>query len=106
MVQGLNDLATMRAMRVDSKEVLRIAALARLTLRDEEVSALATDLSGILDYIDQLGEAAAPNAAAGTFVELRDDVGHPSLPVEVVEGNAPSFHDSLFTVPRVLGDPE
>lgn len=93
-------------MRVDEKEVLRIAALARLTLSAEEVGELAADLSGILDYIDQLHDAPAAPAARESFVELRDDVGRPSLPVEVVAENAPSFPDSLFAVPRVLGPSE
>ena len=42
---------------LDKKEINHLAELARLSLTDTENEALQKDLSGILDYVDQLANA-------------------------------------------------
>lgn len=42
---------------LDKKEINHLAELARLSLTDTENGALQKDLSGILDYVNQLAEA-------------------------------------------------
>lgn len=49
---------------ISREEVQNLAALARLSLTDNEVSALQKDISSILEYIGQLRAANIP--AAGT----------------------------------------
>ena len=41
-------------MAISKEEVLKAARLARIELTDEEVTKFQTQLSGILDYVDQL----------------------------------------------------
>jgi aspartyl/glutamyl-tRNA(Asn/Gln) amidotransferase C subunit len=45
---------------ISRQEVLDLAALARLSLSEEEVSVLQKDMSEILEYIGQLAEAPLP----------------------------------------------
>lgn len=59
-------------------DVRHIATLARLTLSEEEVKKFTTELSGILQYIDQLSEADTddiePTAqVTGTNNRFRED---------------------------------
>ena len=41
-------------MALSKEDVLKVARLARIELTDEEVTKFQTQLSGILDYVDQL----------------------------------------------------
>jgi aspartyl-tRNA(Asn)/glutamyl-tRNA(Gln) amidotransferase subunit C len=41
---------------VDKKEIERIANLARLKLKEEEIEGFSKDLSSVIDYIDMLNE--------------------------------------------------
>jgi aspartyl-tRNA(Asn)/glutamyl-tRNA(Gln) amidotransferase subunit C len=66
-------------MSISIEEVDRIAKLARLKFTDSEKQKLQTELSAILDYVDQLkkveGKAPALDMASEEGVNLmRDDV--------------------------------
>lgn len=43
-------------MSLSKEEVKKVAKLARVELSEDEVTKFQTQLSGILEYIDQLGE--------------------------------------------------
>lgn len=90
---------------MDRNEVARIAALAHLEFSEPEIEQLARELSGILEYIDQLSEVQldqqAPAAPLPT--PMREDLVGPSLPIEAVRRNAPAFENGLFVVPRIIG---
>jgi len=98
-------------------EVRRIAALARIRLRDAEAKALAKDFAAILGYVDRLrtvGEAddaeplthAVP--ARDPAANLRpDEPAEPGsaaapLPFETLRALAPDLSGRLVRVPRVL----
>ena len=91
---------------ITQDEVLRIARLARLSPSPEQVTALASDLSRILDYVAQLAEVdtSAVEATGSTVhaAQLRDDALRESLPREEALRAAPASHDGGFAVPRVL----
>jgi aspartyl-tRNA(Asn)/glutamyl-tRNA(Gln) amidotransferase subunit C len=93
-------------MNIDRTLVLHIAKLARIELTDEEVEMFQTQLSTIVQYIDQLNEireTAAPYSLhTGNENRLRPDESAPSLSVEEALRNAPDRRDPLFRVPRIL----
>ena len=95
--------------------VNRIAELARLDLTDAERSLLATQLTAIVDYVDQLRQVDSPEsdvdgaAAAGLPVRpvpqsltLRPDIPTPSLPRDVALARAPAVEAGQIRVPRFL----
>jgi len=43
-------------MSIDRATVAKIASLARIKMSDEELDRMAPELSGILDWVEQLGE--------------------------------------------------
>jgi len=90
-------------MKLIQEELRHVADLARLGLRDDELEALATELSGILEYIDQLEQldtsAIPPTAQVGELVDvMRDDQVGPSLDVEDALRNAPARDGTYFLV--------
>jgi aspartyl-tRNA(Asn)/glutamyl-tRNA(Gln) amidotransferase subunit C len=89
-------------------DVDRIAALARLELTDDERARLATQLSAILAYADQVQQADTTGViaeAAPPVARSREDQLMPSLDRDVVLAQAPAADRAagLFKVPRVIG---
>jgi aspartyl-tRNA(Asn)/glutamyl-tRNA(Gln) amidotransferase subunit C len=92
-----------------SRDVERIARLARLELTADEKELFARQLAGILAYAEQIQRVATegvePTSHAGDAVALRDDTLRPSLPRDASLAAAPDADAfaGLFKVPRVLG---
>jgi aspartyl-tRNA(Asn)/glutamyl-tRNA(Gln) amidotransferase subunit C len=94
---------------VTKDTVSHVAKLARLEFSEPELSALTTELNGVLDYIDQLKEVDVSNVEPleniNEAVEqnvFRTDIAKPSLPVAEALSNAPKAADGYFLVPKVL----
>jgi aspartyl-tRNA(Asn)/glutamyl-tRNA(Gln) amidotransferase subunit C len=89
---------------IDREQVLHVARLARLRLGDEEVDAMAAELSGVLEHIERIGELDLDDVAPTTHVvevsnALRPDEVRPSLPREVALEQAPAVAGDGFRVP-------
>ena len=100
-------MATMSTISRD--EVARVAALARIDLRPEELDRLSGELDVIVDAIAKVSEVATPDIPATSHPlpmtnVFRDDVPEPPLPVEDVLAAAPSAEDGRFAVPQILGE--
>ncbi len=89
--------------------VRRVARLSRLKLDDGEVARLATELSQVLHYVDQLNEVdvsgVEPMAHAIEFTNVfRADEPRPSLPRDAALSNAPKTDGKYFLVPPILDE--
>jgi aspartyl-tRNA(Asn)/glutamyl-tRNA(Gln) amidotransferase subunit C len=94
-------------MEVDEATVRRIARLARIKITDEEASGLRKELSGILDWVEQLKEVDTTEVAPMTRVvpiglKQRDDVVTAGHIAEEIVANAPVSDDHFFVVPKVV----
>ncbi len=94
-------------MDVDADTVRRIARLARLRVTEEEVSALQGELSGILDWIEQLDEVDTSTVEPLTRVipmtlKKRVDTVTDGEIEEQILANAPAQEDAMFAVPKVV----
>ena len=94
-------------MALTPQEVEWVAHLARLELSPDEKSALTTQLSAILDYINQLQglntHGVEPLAhALEVHNILREDLPKPSLPVDEALSNAPERKGDYYSVPAVF----
>ena len=98
-------------MRITEGEVRRVAELANLALTSEELARMTQDLSGILEYIDQLNEldTSGVEPMAQVLYEgeetatLRQDVERTPLSNAEAVGNAPlagqgSIHKAVVKV--------
>ena len=94
-------------MSLNADQVRRVARLARLEVRDDEVDHYATQLSRILDMVDQLAAVdtgdTLPMAHPLSMVQrLRADEVTETDRREVFQSNAPAVQDGLFLVPKVI----
>jgi aspartyl-tRNA(Asn)/glutamyl-tRNA(Gln) amidotransferase subunit C len=93
-------------MKIDRDEARRVAGLAHLELDDEGLGRMADEMTAILGYIDQLREADVTGVEAESLdraTPLRDDEPRPPVDRELAAGNAPSWSDGFFVVPKVIG---
>ena len=93
---------------VSKDDVREIAALARLRLDARMISALTSELNGILEHVRVLEslERAGPDdgdgAAASGPLSLRDPAAQPDpLPDGSVASIAPDWKEGFFVVPRI-----
>ena len=94
-------------MQVDEATVRRIARLARIKITDDEAKGLVKELSGILNWVEQLGEV--DTSAVGPMtrvvpIELKkreDAVTDGGKAAEILK-NAPMAEDGFFVVPKIV----
>ncbi len=94
-------------MSLDEATVARIARLARIEIDPEKRAALASELSNILGWIEQLNEVDTEGVPPMTSVgeaglALRDDEVSDGDMVEAILKNAPEQQDGHFVVPKVV----
>lgn len=92
-------------MKIDRDEAARIAALANLEFDEPGLERMASEMTKILSYIDQLRDAEVEDVAATASIAtpMRADEPRPSLDREAVAANAPAWRDGFFVVPKVIG---
>lgn len=88
-------------------EVERVAALARLSLSDEEAERMAAELDTILEYVETLSRLGTDGVEPTSHViplatPLRQDRAVAPLDVELALANAPEREGSAFVVPKVI----
>lgn len=96
-------------MSLTVEQVEEIAALARLTLRPDEVARFQGQLSAILDYAERVQAVATEEVlltshATGLEGGMREDLIEGSLTQEEALANAPATEDGFVVVPAVLDE--
>ena len=94
-------------MSLDAATVARIARLARIEVADDELEALAGELSHILGWIEQLNEVDTREvlpmtSVAARTLAMRDDVVSDGEREGDILANAPEREDGFFVVPKVV----
>ena len=94
-------------MRVDETTVLRIARLARIKISKDEAKGLEKELTGILNWVEQLNSVDTASVDPMTRVvpiELKkrtDVISDGDIADDVVK-NAPMAEDGFFVVPKIV----
>lgn len=93
-------------MSISIDEVNKIAKLSRLNFTDEEKQKLQLELSGILDYVDQLkeiqGKVVEGSLDPDSINLMRDDVAIDYTPPEEFLAQAPAREGNFVKVKSVL----
>jgi aspartyl-tRNA(Asn)/glutamyl-tRNA(Gln) amidotransferase subunit C len=92
-------------MSIGRNEVLHVAKLAELAVREGDLDRLVDQLNRIVDYVAQLDRVPADRMAAPFLpgpqaAELREDVPGPVPLARRPAEFAPEFADGFFLVPR------
>ncbi len=94
-------------MSVDAATVRRIAHLARIAVKEDEVPHLQGELNAMLAFVEQLAEVNIDNVEPMTSVipmemkKRKDAVTDGEIPDKVL-ANAPATEDHFFLVPKVV----
>jgi len=94
-------------MSVDAATVRRIARLARIAVKDDEVEHLRGELNAILAFVEQLSEVNVEGVEPMTSVtpmtmRQRPDAVTDGDDAEAVLSNAPKSDDNYYLVPKVI----
>jgi aspartyl-tRNA(Asn)/glutamyl-tRNA(Gln) amidotransferase subunit C len=94
-------------MSVDADTVRRIAHLARIAVKEEEVEHLKGELNAMLAFVEQLSEVDVSGVEPMTSVtpmamkKRVDEVTDGGIAEQIV-ANAPATEDHFFLVPKVV----
>ena len=94
-------------MSLDKDQVQHIAMLARLKLADDEFAETVEKLSRIVDFVDQLGQAATGDVVPMAHPLHATQRLRPDQVVEIddrehIQQNAPLTDNGLYLVPKVI----
>jgi aspartyl-tRNA(Asn)/glutamyl-tRNA(Gln) amidotransferase subunit C len=92
-------------MSIGLDEVLHVARLAELAVREDELRRLVDQMNRIVDYVATLDEVKAdplgePFLAGPASTPLREDVEAPVILARPPAEMAPEFAEGFFLVPR------
>jgi aspartyl-tRNA(Asn)/glutamyl-tRNA(Gln) amidotransferase subunit C len=94
-------------MSVDAATVRRIAHLARIAVKDNEIEHLKGELNAMLAFVEQLSEVNVDGVEPMTSVtpmamkKREDVVTDGGIAADIVR-NAPQTEDHFFLVPKVV----
>lgn len=94
-------------MSLDTKDVAKVASLARIKMSDEELEKLAPTLSNIIQFVEQLSEVDTDNVeplanVVDITLRLREDEVTDGGVQKDVLANAPEMLEGFFVVPKVV----
>jgi len=94
-------------MSIDTDTVRKVAHLARIALREDEVAPLAAELNSILGWVEQLSEVDVAGVEPMTSVtpmalkRRADEVTDGDRRADIL-ANAPDAREGFFAVPKVV----
>ena len=94
-------------MAVDAATTRRIAHLARIAVKDEEVAHLQGEINAVLAFVEQLEEVDVEGVEPMTSVTPMDMKKRPDVVTDggiadAIVANAPATEDHFFLVPKVI----
>ena len=94
-------------MKIDKITTLKIAKLSRIKINENEVDELSSQLSSILDWVEQLNEVDTEsieplNNVNSSKLPLREDKESIENKSNDILSNAPDKLEDYFVVPKVV----
>lgn len=94
-------------MTIDAATARKVAHLARISVREDELEHLAQELNGILGWVEQLQEVDVEGVEPMTSVtpmrlRAREDAVTDGGIRDKVLANAPDAREGFFAVPKVV----
>ena len=94
-------------MSIDIDTARKVAHLARIAVKEEDLPALAGELSAVLNFMEELNEVDVTGIEPMTSVtpmrlKRRQDVVTDGAMPERILSNAPDAREGFFAVPKVV----
>ena len=94
-------------MKIDKNTILKIAKLSRINVKDNEIPELSSQLSSILNWVEQLNEVNTENVEPLNNVSMsklplrKDKENNKDKSIDILS-NAPEKLENYFVVPKVV----
>jgi aspartyl-tRNA(Asn)/glutamyl-tRNA(Gln) amidotransferase subunit C len=97
----------MQSMAIDAETIRRVARLARIAVRDDEVAHLQGEVNAVLAFVEQLNEVDIEGVEPMTSVtpmemKKRQDVVTDGGIADDILANAPASENHFFLVPKFV----
>ncbi len=94
-------------MKITQKDVKYIANLSRLSMSDEEIETLGSQLNAIIQYVEQLNTLDCSDIEPTSHAiplnnVVRDDLLTTSLSPKDAMKNAPDHKEKFYRVPKII----
>ena len=94
-------------MSMDKETIQKVARLANIEVTDAQIEAMGPQLSGILEWVEQLSEVGTDNVeplanVANIELPLRKDEINDGDCADKVLANAPEETQGFFVVPKIV----
>lgn len=98
-------------MSLDEKTVRKVARLANIEINDNDIERIGGELSGILEWVEQLSEVNTDNVeplanVVNIDLALRKDEVTDGNCADKVLANAPEETQGFFVVPKIVEQEE
>jgi len=92
---------------LDKQTVFKIARLARIYVDEVDVERYASELSSILEFVEQMDKIDTNNVAPlshpqDRVLRLREDKGTEADQRDIFQAVAPATENGLYLVPKVI----
>ena len=106
-IKSLGLVTRVYKLKIDKNTTLKIAKLCRVRIEEHETEELSSQLSSILDWVEQLNEVNTDNVEPLSNVSkakllLRKDKEIPEDKSKDILTNAPEKLENYFVVPKVV----
>ena len=94
-------------MNIDKETIYKVADLARIEVKEEEVDGLITEMSKILTFMEKLNELDTQDVEPLVYMNpevnvWRDDVVKQEITVKEGLMNAAKHNNDFFMVPKII----
>lgn len=94
-------------MIIDKETIVKVADLARIEVKAEEVEGLITEMSKILTFMEKLNELDTNDVAPLVYMNpevnvFREDVVKQEIEVSAGLMNAAKHNEEFFMVPKII----
>jgi aspartyl-tRNA(Asn)/glutamyl-tRNA(Gln) amidotransferase subunit C len=94
-------------MKIDEKEIVKVARLARLDLSGAEKAEFSKQLNDIIEYVEKISELDTSEVKPADHIAdlnnvTREDLVKESLQSSDLEKIAPRFEKGHIVVPRII----
>lgn len=94
-------------MKINQKTVHKVADLARIEIKDNEVDALTVEMNKILTFMEKLNELDTENVKPLVYMNersnvWREDIAKNEISTEEGLKNSAVHNDNFFFVPKII----
>jgi len=94
-------------MTISKDTILKIADLAKISISEDQIEKLESEISSILNWVENLNEVDTENIepmsnSLTNFLQMREDIVNDGEKVSEILSNSPAEDKSFFVVPKVI----